>query len=98
MIQAGADVNKQSHGHCRENSDETPLHMASFSGHVGCATELIASGADVNKKDEHGNTALMRTCQGGLNGFVKCVRALILAGADGESVGNQTDLHQGRGI
>ena len=36
-----------------------PLWIAAYQGHVECLKELIAGGADINKEDNNGRTALM---------------------------------------
>ena len=38
----------------------TPLHLASFFGHIEVANLLLARGADVNAQDDEGNTPLGR--------------------------------------
>ena len=41
--------------------------------------ELIAAGADINKEDNDGETALMSAAN---EGHVECLKELIAAGAD----------------
>ena len=48
-------------------------------GHVECLKELIAAGADLNKEDKDGYTALWIAAG---QGHVECLKELIAAGAD----------------
>ena len=41
-----------------ENGGDTPLHDASWEGDTETALALVAAGADVNAKNEDGNTPL----------------------------------------
>ena len=52
-LAAGTDVNAQA-----SISGRTPLHYAAWKGHKEIAELLIAKGADVNVKDEDGDTPL----------------------------------------
>lgn len=40
-----------------------PLHFASAKGYEVCILYLLQSGADINKKDAKGKTALLRACE-----------------------------------
>ena len=50
MYYYGADVHKAS------NRNRTPLHAASYEGHIDVARLLLAHGADADVKDEDGDT------------------------------------------
>ena len=59
----------------------TPLHTAAACNKIEAVAALISHGADVNAKDEDGETPLMRaSCWG----YAKVVEALLDAGADKE--------------
>jgi len=73
----GADMNLSNiHG-------VTPLQIAVMHGprheHSKCMTLLIKHGADIDKADKHGNTALHSAC---LKGSVSSVKLLLDANAD----------------
>ena len=55
----------------------TPLISAARNGHVDCLTSILRAGADVNKTDYAGNSALFLA-----SWDVKCCDVLIGAGAD----------------
>ena len=42
---------------------DTALYTAAGLGHVECLKELIAAGADINKQDNDGQTALWMCCK-----------------------------------
>lgn len=42
-----------------------PLHLAAAKGHELCILELMKGGAEINKLDTKGKTALMRACERG---------------------------------
>ena len=50
LIQAGGEVNTQN------QVGWTPLHLASWNGHVEVITALLAAGADKTLKDKDGRT------------------------------------------
>ena len=54
--------------------------FASNQGHVECLKELIAAGADINKENKSGGTALIYCFMD--QGHVECLKELIAAGAD----------------
>ena len=56
----------------------TPLMIAAIGGQVECLKELIAAGADVNKRDADDRTALIFASE---KGRTDCVKALITVGA-----------------
>jgi uncharacterized protein len=66
---------------CRENlkTEDAGLLAAARTGHSGTVRDMIASGAKINVRDEHGNTALIEAAR---NGHDDVVRTLIDAGAD----------------
>jgi len=66
---------------CREGltTEDAALLAAARTGHAGTVRDMIASGAKINVKDEHGNTGLIEAAR---NGHDDVVRTLIQAGAD----------------
>src|SRR5215471_8361792 len=60
-------------------TEDAGLLAAARTGHSGTVKDMIAAGANVNAKDEHGNTALLEAAR---NGHDDVVRALLAAGAD----------------
>ena len=61
-----------------DRPDVTELHFAAQAGDVEAIVRLVAAGADVNARDEHGNTPLKyASCEP-----VPAVRKLIELGAD----------------
>ena len=54
-------------------------HSAAIQGHIECLKELIAAGADINKEDKDGRTALWTAAN---QGHIECLKELIAAGAD----------------
>jgi len=63
----------------RLKTEDAALIASARTGHAGTVRDMIASGANVNVKDEHGNTALIEAAR---NGHNDVVRALLAAGAD----------------
>jgi ankyrin repeat protein len=66
---------------CRENlkTEDAALIASARTGHSGTVRDMIASGANVNVRDERGNTALIEAAR---NGHDDVVRTLLAAGAD----------------
>ena len=64
----GADVN------AKDNSVDTPLHIAAFERHTEIAELLIAKGADVNAKDADGKTPLDRAIMNRLDELADLLR------------------------
>jgi ankyrin repeat protein len=66
---------------CREGlkTEDAALIAAARTGHPGTVRDMLASGANVNVRDEHGNTALIEAAR---NGHDDVVRTLLGAGAD----------------
>ena len=56
----------------------TPLHAASWNGHLGAVTLLLGHGADVNFPNEHGRTPL---CEAYYGRHLEVMRALLDCGA-----------------
>jgi ankyrin repeat protein len=66
---------------CRQGlkTEDAALIAAARTGHPGTVRDMLASGANVNVRDEHGNTALIEAAR---NGHDDVVRTLLGAGAD----------------
>src|ERR1044071_1033533 len=60
-------------------TEDAALIAAARTGHAGTVRDMLTSGANVNVKDEHGNTALIEAAR---NGHDDVVRTLLTAGAD----------------
>ncbi|KAK3364001.1 ankyrin repeat-containing domain protein [Lasiosphaeria hispida] len=56
-----------------------PLHLAAENGHSHTVTYLIEHGADIDKQDSHGQTALFKACS---TGREDTVSVLLAAGAN----------------
>ena len=56
----------------------TPLHAASWNGHLGAVTLLLGHGADLNLPNEHGRTSL---CEAYYGRHLEVMRALLDCGA-----------------
>ena len=63
----------------RMKSEDVGLLAAARTGHANTVKDMLAAGANVNVKDEHGNTPLLEAAR---NGHDDVVRALLAAGAD----------------
>lgn len=63
----------------RLKTEDAALIASARTGHAGTVRDMIASGANVNVKEEHGNTALIEAAR---NGHDDVVRTLLAAGAD----------------
>jgi ankyrin repeat protein len=75
------------------NTNQIPLHHAAQEGHVAELNQLLASGEDVNRRDENNLTALHIAA---LNENIGCVKALLKAGASlniQENSAGLTPLH-----
>jgi hypothetical protein len=57
----------------------TALHLASGEGHTETVKALVVSGADVNARDNHFFTPLLRASQ---KGYAETVKVLVVARAD----------------
>ncbi|KAL8965609.1 MAG: hypothetical protein Q9183_003764 [Haloplaca sp. 2 TL-2023] len=77
QIQSLAELGAQIDG--RDYLGWTPLHWASWRGHVLSSSALLDCGADVNAKTLDGNAAIMLAVA---NNSHQCVRLLLEAGAD----------------
>ena len=60
----------------------TALMHAALAGKDGCLGALLESGADVNRANEEGDTALSLVVLSDSENFIKCFEILISAGAD----------------
>ncbi|CAG2177874.1 unnamed protein product, partial [Oppiella nova] len=70
----------------------TPLHIASFAGHLSCARLLIQFGAHINARSIDGGTPL---CGASASGNFECVQLLITNGAQVNPVHSlSTPLHE----
>jgi ankyrin repeat protein len=74
LLKAGANIEAR-----EEHLNKTPLICAAWYGHADICKILIAKGADLEAKDNEGNTALMRAAENLHHSAVKC---LISHGAD----------------
>ena len=72
LVEAGADLNQ-----ARE-SGATPLHAASYKGHLAVVKYLVEAGADLNPGNYEGSTPLALACRAG---HKKVVAYLKRAGA-----------------
>ncbi|KAH3734588.1 ankyrin repeat and SOCS box protein 8-like [Dreissena polymorpha] len=79
LISKTADVNK-----CDNTSKLTPLHIAAMKGNVKMSSLLIQRGADVDRVQLRGSTALVLACR---SANYDTVRILLLNGADPNHVG-----------
>lgn len=73
-----------------DDSQFTPLHLASQQGHLGVAKVLVNAGAPVNARDSYGNTPLWRAVFAFQGGDPELIRLLLEAGADPD-IKNNTD-------
>ena len=74
-----ADVNT-----CDNTSKLTPLHIAAMKGNFKTATALISRGADVDRIQRRGSTALILACRAG---SYETVRVLLMNGANPNHAG-----------
>ena len=82
----------------RGGSHTTPLHAASFKGHLDVASLLLKSGANPNSRDNLGRAPLHRVSQGGhvmLQSSLEIARFLVNSSADVNLTDNDgcTTLH-----
>ncbi|KAK3728611.1 hypothetical protein QZH41_011694 [Actinostola sp. cb2023] len=73
LLKSGANIE------CKNNDDETPLHVMARRRRLGCVIALLSSGADVNPRSNNGSTPLHIAAQAD---DCDIVRALIVFGAD----------------
>lgn len=62
--------------------DHTPLHIASFKGHISCVELLLDAGADANCRCSRERTPLHMSVYGDRTYNYTIVNALLAAGAD----------------
>ena len=83
----------------RGGSHTTPLHAASFKGHLEVASLLLKNGADPNSRDHLGRAPLHRVSQGGqvimVESSLEIARVLMNSGANVNIADNDgwTPLH-----
>jgi ankyrin repeat protein len=75
ILAHGADPNAVHKG-------RSPLHSAVSAGKADALTVLVAAGADINARDERGQTPLMAACSLGLSKGSTSAIALVELGAD----------------
>lgn len=75
----GADI------HCKNEAEQSLLHVAAEYGQVECVRYLCSSGLDINGLD-HGKWTPLHLAA--MNGQLECVKALIQYGADDELMNN----------
>ena len=63
----------------KDQSGQTPLHLAADRGHVSCAKSLILNRADIHAADNDGISVLQAAVIGG---NAECCRLLLALGAD----------------
>jgi len=68
-------------GETVEDPDQTPLMQAAANGDIKRVKQLLAAGADVNARDQSGQTALIIACRTP-HVAPELVKALLAAGAD----------------
>eukprot|EP00897_Mesotaenium_endlicherianum_P000800 jgi/Mesen1/10720/ME000090S10177 len=74
-------------------SRSTPLHFAAAGGHLEIVNALLECGADINARNNGGQTALMHACR---LGHVQVVQSLLLRRAEigfCDSLSGRTALH-----
>ena len=77
LIKEGWDVNKVDYNHW------TPLHYAAQDGLYSIAEVLISSGAEIDVKDDYGNTPLSNAIyNSNVGNSVEVIKILLKNGAD----------------
>ena len=86
LLGKGADVNVKVRG-------DTPLHNATFHGRLEIVQKLIKAGADVNLRNNQGDTPLYRAAldKAADNNRLEIIQELIKAGADVNLRNNEGD-------
>ena len=74
---AGANVNSR-------NDDSTPLFLAAGGGRLEGVRYLLDQGADINAREQQGNTALTEATY---YGHIEVIKELLLRGADINAIG-----------
>ncbi len=73
------DLTYSTYGQACRRREKPALHEAAKKGQNGVVEQLLAAGADINAKDDSGETALHCAARAGHS---KIVRVLIAKGAD----------------
>lgn len=79
LLRAHMDANATLDTYPPTSNRETALHLAANSGHLGIVDLLLSYGANVNARNQAGNTALMEAVE---NHHSRVVQRLLQAGAD----------------
>ncbi|WP_265032114.1 ankyrin repeat domain-containing protein [Wolbachia endosymbiont (group A) of Merzomyia westermanni] len=93
FLMRGASINEA------DKNGETPLHLASWGGHLDTLQHLINNGANISTKDSSGKTPLDIARDKGHNNLVQCLQQtqLILDKQLLSAIGN-SDLNKVRGL
>ncbi len=71
--------------------ERTPLHVAIEAGHLDLARWLLEQGADVNRKNRFGDTALAAICRPPLQGHWVAATELLIAHGANPMIKNDED-------
>jgi len=90
LIKAGADVNERGAGHWHN----TAIMEAAMAGRTNAVKELLNLGAEVNLRNDRGQTALMLAVAWGMDNNTNVLSILIAHGADvNADASGETPLH-----
>lgn len=87
-----ADSSSNPFPNTRDESGQTPLHLATDRGHIECVKALILAGADVNSVDNDGISILQAAVIGGDK---DCTQLLLVLGANPDQSDNDGDTPRG---